>query len=246
MSVVTGFHAIEESLKIADKPGTLYISVKGTRIERLIDAAKSAGVAVHRVSAQSLNELAEGKEHRGAAFITVDAQTARHQDIGDAISRISSATALVVVLDGITDPQNLGAILRSADLFEVDLVVLPSKRSAQLNPTVLKTSAGASNYVSVVTVTNTVRALTKLKEAGFWIYGADASGAPANKVDLTGRICLVMGSEDRGIGRLVREQCDEIIRIPIGGNIDSLNVSVAAGICLYEIRRQQDFRPLQR
>ncbi len=126
------------------------------------------------------------------------------------------------------------------------MVVLPARRSAHNTATVTKTSAGASNYVLQVTTPNITRSLQELKKAGFWIYGADAEGTPAHRLDLTGKVCLVLGSEGGGLGRLVREQCDELVSIPIGGNIDSLNVSVAAGICMYEVRRQQGFTFLTR
>jgi len=239
LSLITGFHAIEESLHTSGGRGTLYIAAKGTRIEKLISAAKSAGVSVRRVGSKQLDELSEGRDHRGAAYLSAVEGSPGFRDLKSALAGIAAETALVIVLDGITDPHNLGAILRSADLFEVDFVVLPMKRSAQLGPTVTKTSAGASNYVPVVKSPNITRALQELKNEGFWIYGADSSGKPADKTDLNGKIAIVMGSEGSGLGRLVREQCDELIGIPVGGNIDSLNVSVAAGICMYEVRRQQ-------
>ncbi|MBN1686275.1 MAG: 23S rRNA (guanosine(2251)-2'-O)-methyltransferase RlmB [Spirochaetales bacterium] len=240
MAAITGFHAIEESLRSSGRGGTLYVAGKGPRIEKLIDTAKSAGVTVRNVGTESLNKLAAGREHRGAVYVTAGIRPKVSRDLS-AISRIESENGLALVLDRISDPHNLGAVLRSADLFEVDLVVLPSDRSAQLSPTVVKTSAGASNYVPVVTTPNIARALQEFKKAGFWIYGADAGGVPADELDLSGKVCLVMGSEGRGIGRLVREQCDETLAIPVRGNIDSLNVSVAAGICMYEVRRQQGF-----
>lgn len=241
MSVITGFHAIEESLR-SNESGKLFIAGKGERIEKLVGVAKSTGIPVHRVGSQELDRLAKGQDHRGAVYLIEGPGKNIQPDLKSAISEISSETALVVVLDGVTDPHNLGAILRSADLFEVDFVILPANRSARLNPTVAKTSAGASNYVPVVSIPNLTRALDELKRAGFWIYGADAGGKPAYEIDLTGKVALVMGSEGRGLGRLVRERCDEILSIPVRGNIDSLNVSVAAGVCIYEVRRQQDFR----
>lgn len=220
MNVVTGFHAIEESLRAPGVKGELYISGKGTRIEGLIGAAKTAGVTVHRVGPKFLDGLVKGREHRGVVFVSADSGQIAHTDVRSAISRIDSSAALVVILDQITDPHNLGAILRSADLFCVDLVVLPARRSAGVNPTVLKTSSGASNYVPMTTSPNIARAVQELKKAGFWIYGADAGGTPAHLSDLTGRVALVMGNEGRGLSRLVRELCDSIITIPIHGNID--------------------------
>lgn len=241
MAGITGFHAIEESLRASGANGELYISGKGSRIERLIKAAKAAGVPVRRVGIKTLDEMAGGREHRGCIYIAAGLESKTHTDLRSAVSRITSHVALVVVLDQVTDPHNLGAILRSADLFHVDLLVLPGRRAAGVNPTVVKTSAGASNYVPIATSPNITRAVRELKNVDFWIYGADADGEPAHQTDLTGRVALVMGSEGRGLSRLVRETCDSIISIPTRGNIDSLNVSVAAGICMYEIRRQQSF-----
>lgn len=200
---------------------------------------------MHRTSEKFLDGLAKGSEHRGIIYITPGSGQIVQTELKSAISGIDSSDALVIILDQITDPHNLGAILRSADLFGVDLVILPARRSALVNPTVVKTSAGASNYVSITTSPNITRAVQELKKAGFWIYGADAGGTPAHLYDLTGRVALVMGSEGRGLSRLVRESCDAIISIPIHGNIDSLNVSVAAGICMYEVRRQQGFKATQ-
>jgi len=148
--------------------------------------------------------------------------------------------SLVVVLDSITDTHNLGAILRSADQFDADLVLLPERRSAQVNETVARTSAGASAWVPTLQVANLNRTLEALREAGYWIYGADMGGARGDSLDLRGRTCLVMGSEGKGISKLTRSYCDTSISIPTGGKIDSLNVSVAAGILMYEIRRQQN------
>ena len=146
--------------------------------------------------------------------------------------------ALVIVLDKITDPHNYGAILRSADQFYADLIIIPGRQSAQDSPTVLKTSAGASNYVPVV-IHNIASAISMLKENGFWIFGAGLDGDRIDKKDFKGRVAVVLGSEGKGISSLVKKSCDTLISIPTSGNIDSLNVSVAAGIIMYEVRKQQ-------
>lgn len=146
---------------------------------------------------------------------------------------------VVLILDGITDPQNFGAILRSADMFSVDLVITPVRRSVQLNPTVVKVSSGAAQYVRVATVTNLVRAIQQLQEIGFWVYGADMGGDSLLSTTFNPKSAIVMGSEGDGIGRLVRESCDHMVSIPTKGHIDSLNVSVATGILLFETFRQR-------
>lgn len=146
---------------------------------------------------------------------------------------------VVLILDGITDPQNFGAILRSADMFGVDLVITPVRRSVQLNPTVVKVSSGAAQYVRVATVTNLVRSIQQLQEIGYWVYGADMGGDSLLSTTFNPKCAIVMGSEGDGVGRLVRESCDHMVSIPTKGHIDSLNVSVAAGILLFETYRQQ-------
>ena len=145
--------------------------------------------------------------------------------------------ALVLILDGITDPHNLGAILRSADQFGVDLVLIPERRSVQANETVVKVSSGAAQYVPVSVVTNLTREIKTLKDNGFWIYGADMNGSSSYEEKFASRTAIVMGSEGDGISNLVRKNCDYITSIPMRGHIDSLNVSVATGILLYEFRR---------
>jgi 23S rRNA (guanosine2251-2'-O)-methyltransferase len=146
---------------------------------------------------------------------------------------------LVLLLDEITDPHNYGAILRCCDQFGVDLVLSRNRRSAKNADIVSKTSAGALSWVPQAETANLIRALDDLKKAGFWIYGADMEGEPVYKKDLSGRTALVLGSEGSGISRLLCESCDSMIGIPSLGRVDSLNVSVAAGVLLYEVQRQR-------
>ena len=244
MRVITGYHAIEESLRSAGANGELFISEgsgRVQRIQRILDAARAAGVVVRFAERKELDRLSGDLDHRGAVYVSPDDTALLFQDLSPAIASIKADSALVVVLDRVTDPHNLGAILRSADLFSVDLVVIPSRRSAHVGATVVKTSAGASNYVHLAAAPNLSRVLRDLKNAGFWIYGTAMEGEPIYQLDLSGRVALVLGSEGRGLSRLVGETCDRLVTIPTRGHIDSLNVSVAAGICMYEIRRQQDF-----
>jgi 23S rRNA (guanosine2251-2'-O)-methyltransferase len=156
----------------------------------------------------------------------------------ESVESMELKNSVVLVLDEITDPQNLGAILRSADQFGVDLVVLPERRSAKLSSTVNKTSAGASAYISVVVVKNLRRSISELKAAGFWVYGADIKGTKLQNVEFAERAVVVLGAEGKGLSRLILEECDHVVTIPTSGRVDSLNVSVAAGIMLYELRRQ--------
>jgi 23S rRNA (guanosine2251-2'-O)-methyltransferase len=235
-----GYHAIEEMLK-RGVGGTLLVSRWNSRIEALGGLAESSGIAVSRVEESELTRICGSSAHRGAVLLVEKAPAAAALDIKGWIAGFASETALVLALDHITDPQNLGAILRTADQLCVDLVLLPSRRSAAETETVAKVSSGASAYVSLLVIPNLVSAMELLKKNGFWVFGADMSGEHANKADLSGRACLVLGGEGEGLHRLVREKCDSLIRIPAAGHVDSFNVSVAAGILMYEARRQQGF-----
>jgi 23S rRNA (guanosine2251-2'-O)-methyltransferase len=238
---ISGFHAIEEALKMGKGKGTLYVSRKSTRIDSLIKLAEEKRVSVKRESDEALHKLAGvGHEHRGAVYLQRLVKT-KFKDVKAFIESVESMelkNSVVLVLDEITDPQNLGAILRSADQFGVDLVVLPERRSAKLSSTVNKTSAGASAYISVVVVKNLRRSISELKAAGFWVYGADIKGTKLQNVEFAERAVVVLGAEGKGLSRLILEECDHVVTIPTSGRVDSLNVSVAAGIMLYELRRQ--------
>lgn len=238
-NVICGFHAIEEALRAGKGKGTLYVSRKSSRIESLTELARQKNTSVKHAGDDTLTKLAgKNNEHRGAVYVQTLVKK-KFKDVKEFIDSVESQQqkSLVLVLDGITDPQNLGAIMRSADQFGVDLVVLPERRSARINTTVNKTSAGASSYVPTVVVKNLRRSLSELKEAAFWVYGADAEGKPLHEVDFADRAVLVMGAEGKGLSRLILEECDLTAAIPTAGHIDSLNVSVAAGIILYELRR---------
>ena len=232
---IVGFHAIEELLRSAERRGTLYVSGKGTRIHELEARAREKGYQIVRVPERELEEYLQGheQEHRGAVFLSAEKRRGV-KDLQSYLTHHNHPGALVLALDGITDPQNLGAILRSAEQFGVDLVLLPARRSAKVNATVEKVSSGASNYISTLTVTNLRRALEELKKSGYWIYGTDMEGVPLWEADLQGKSVLVMGSEGKGLGELIRRECDSLLRIPTSGKVDSLNVSVAAGVVLYE------------
>lgn len=268
--LLTGYHAIAESLR-REAGGELLVCRSNPRIAELERLARAAGVGVRRVPDAELDALAGASEHRGAGLLREgegsgprqpraarsppDAargrspgfparsppQAARTAGLRERLAALSGPTALILLLDEIADPHNLGAILRSADQFAVDLAVIPSRHAARETPTVAKISAGASLYVPLFSVPNLVAGLQLAKEAGFWVYGADLSGERADGVRFEGRVALVLGSEGGGLRRLVRERCDALVRIPAGGHVDSFNVSVAAGILMYEIRRQQRF-----
>ncbi len=238
---VFGYHAIEETLR-RKRPGmTLLVSRTNARIEEIRRLAVEAGVEVSEVGDGELTSACGSTAHKGAALLLRGASSGKGQGLKERLASLRGENVLALVLDHITDPQNLGAILRTADQFRADIVIIPSRRSAQETQTVAKVSSGASAYVPLVVVSNLPTALELFKENGFWIYGADMSGDPVDQIKLKGKVCLVMGSEGEGMRRLTRERCDGLVRIPASGHVDSFNVSAAAAILMYEARRQQGF-----
>ena len=182
------------------------------------------------------------QNHRGIILIDARPQEQAPKLSADALlaALASREKAFVVVLDSITDPHNTGAIIRSADQFAVDAVVLPERRSAGDFQTVSKISAGAAAWVPLLYTANLVRTVEELKRNGFWVFGADAQGDPLPHTKFPDKTVLIMGSEGSGISRLLKASCDSFTAIPTSGKLDSLNVSVAAGILMYEVRRQQN------
>jgi len=236
---IVSLHSIEVYL---DRPITgmvLYLNRKTPRLFALEAKARKYGIVVQWIEGDFPFRF-PGVEQSKGAVLEIPAEPVSAPSLEDLVNKGKKLSCLIV-LDGITDVQNLGAILRSADLFGVDGVLIPKRGSARESIGVDRTSAGASAYVPLLEVPNLVRALSYLKEAGYWIYGADMKGTPTVEVDFNRKAVLVMGSEDKGLGRLVREACDFLVKIPMGGHVGSFNVSVAAGILLYEIRRQQGF-----
>ena len=243
MIYLTGFHAIEERIKSSAAGGAacgpLLLAKAGPRARELVTLAVNHKIRVDRVGTFDLDRLAP--DHRGIALQVEDAWGGGADiSLEDFIANLGERrNALVLILDEITDPHNYGAILRSCDQFGVDLVISRNRRSAKHAEVISNTSSGAAAWVPQAETPNLVRAAEDLKAAGFWIYGADMEGEPAWNIDLRGRTALVLGSEGAGISRLLRERCDGMARIPSGGRIDSLNVSVAAGVLLYEVQRQR-------
>jgi 23S rRNA (guanosine2251-2'-O)-methyltransferase len=237
----TGYHAIEEALRRPGARGILYLAGERKRNRALRELAAARGIRTEEVSQASLAAYAGTEEHRGAVFVSELASEPARTDLRSELGRLRGEPRLVLVLDHVLDPQNLGAILRSADQFGVDLVVIPERRAAQLTPAVARASAGASAHVRLAVVGNVVSSMRLLKDQGFWVYGAHLEGERLDRVRFAGRTAVVMGAEGRGLSELVARECDALARIPSTGHVDSLNVSVAAGILLYEARRGQGF-----
>ena len=238
---ITGLHAIEEALRRSGGRGRLMLARKGARHDGLAELAGQHGVTVQRCALRDIERIAGKADHRGALYLTEGRTESDPRGLGEAIRSLRRQISLVLLLDHITDPQNLGSILRSADQFAADLVILPSRRAAGITAAVLRASSGAAEHVDTIRVPNLVSSFHPLRQAGFWIYGAHLEGERLDRVTFSGRSALVLGSEGRGLGELVRRECDLLVRIPTRGRVDSLNVGAAAAIAMYEVRRSQGF-----
>jgi len=235
--IIYGWNPIREAIR-SNPDRVRYLAVvrgvKG-RTGQLVANAREAGIAVRLVSKNEIDRMAPSRAvHNGVVAEVSDKGYSRLEDL-----LASGEAEVVFVLDGIRDPQNLGAILRVADAFAVDFVVIPRHDSAGLGPTAIKASAGAAEWVDVAQVTNVSRALEALKEAGFWVWGADLEGSPLGSLDASGKIAVVLGSEGSGIRQNVRRHCDGTFSIPMTGHVDSLNVASSASIIAWEIRRRR-------
>jgi len=248
MIYLTGFHAIEERIKSGRPCGPLLVAKPGPRANEITALARERKISINRSGTAELDRLAP--DHRGIALEVDEAGGEAETSLEEFLANLENSrgkgaktaneNVLVAVLDEITDPHNYGAILRSCDQFGVDLVVSRRRRTAKYAEVISKTSAGASAWVLQAETANLPRAVDDLKEAGFWVYGADMEGGEAWSRDLRGRTAIILGGEGSGISRLLREKCDAMIAIPSLGRIDSLNVSVAAGVIFYEVMRQRD------
>jgi len=202
------------------------------RHQRVIAEARKAGVSVRQVGNDQVDRMVGRGVHNGVA---ADIAESGYVDFDEAIE----SAGFVLILDSITDPQNFGAILRVADGFGVDLVVIPEHESVGLTPAAVKASAGASEWVHVAQVTNLARAIEALQKAEFWVYAAAAGGDRPDQIDFRGKVTLVMGNEGKGVRRNVLEHCDRVVTIPMAGHVDSFNVATAAAVLCYEIARQR-------
>lgn len=239
-SFIYGIHAVSRFIK--QTPAlciVLYCTdQRSPRLLQLIDEARSAGVEVRLEKRELLARLGGSDKHQGC-LLQIKETTATLSF--DQCLLAVNADTLLLVLDGVQDPHNLGACLRSADACGVSAVIIPRDRSVKVNATVRKVAAGGAESVPVIEVTNLARCLKELKQVGVWIYGSsgDASDSLYDH-DYRGPIALIMGAEGSGLRRLTMESCDHLIRLPMRGQVESLNVSVATGVCLYEILRSRD------
>lgn len=239
---IAGINAVAAALEHdADNVREVLVEAgaKNPRIADIETEARRKDIDVRRVTQQALDGVAGGLRHQGVAARYAAAKTWDEKDLAELVEA-AHGKALVLVLDGVQDPHNLGACLRSAAAAGATAVVIPKDKAVQVTATVRKTSAGAADIVPVVRATNLARTLRELQKQGVWIHGL-AGDAPAtiHSLDLTGNVALVMGGEADGLRRLTREYCDHLARIPMPGEFESLNVSVATGIALFEAVRQR-------
>jgi len=217
----------------------LEAGAKNPRIAEIEANARRVGIEVRRVALQALDGVAGGLRHQGAVARYAAAKTWGEDELPGLVEA-AEGKALVLVLDGVQDPHNLGACLRSAAAAAVTCVIIPKDKAAPVNATVRKTSAGAADNIPVVRVTNLARCLRDLQQLGVWIYGlAGEATTSLYAIDLRGNVALVLGGEADGLRRLTREHCDQLVRIPMPGETESLNVSVATGVSLFEAVRQR-------
>lgn len=237
--LIIGRNPVIEALKSGRQIDTVYVnSEAGGSIGLICRMAKDKGIVVKQVSDAKLDGMSGGASHQGVIASGGCAEYVTVEDIL-AVSKEKGTDPFIIICDEIEDPHNLGAIIRTAEAAGADGIIIPKRRSASLNQTVYKTSAGAASWLPVARVSNIPAAIDTLKENGVWIYGTDAKGGDYTKTDMTGAMALVIGSEGFGMGRLVEEKCDFLVRLPMNGKITSLNASVAAGIFMYEAVRQR-------
>lgn len=238
---IEGKNPVMEALRAGHEINKIFVlkSEANGAMQDIMGLASKKGIPVSVVDMQALNRMAATRNHQGIIAVAAGWKYASVQDIMKNAAR-KEEPPFILLLDGVEDPQNLGSIIRTAETAGVHGIIIPERRAAGLSSTVSRASAGAIEHIPVARVTNLTRTIEELKKEGIWFSGADMDGEiEISKANLKGPMGLVMGGEGKGISRLVAEHCDQLIRLPMWGQVNSLNVSVATGIFLYEIRRQR-------
>ena len=230
--IIYGKNAVTEALKAERPIDTVYLLKNAQGMNQIVALAKKQGIVIKDVSEDKLKALC-GEKHGGTAAVMSAVTYCTVDDILENAEK-KGKPPFIIICDEIQDPHNLGAIIRTAEASGADGVIIPKRRSAAVNSTVFKTSAGAAAWVKIARVSNLVDTIKTLKKHGVWVYGAEADGTPIDKADLSGAVALVIGSEGFGLGKLVRENCDVVLSLPMFGKVNSLNASVCAGILMYE------------
>jgi len=241
--IIGGKHSVIEALKSGRTINKIWIAENAQKhlTQPIIIEAKKLGIVIQQVDKRKLDKMAPDMQHQGVVAQVAPYAYAEVEDILR-VAEDKGEAPFILLLDEIEDPHNLGSILRTADCTGVHGVIVPKRRSAQVTATVSKTSAGAAEYVPVARVTNLGQTIDSLKEKGVWVVGTDVSAAAGiyetNVFD--GPVAIVIGNEGKGMGRLIREKCDVLIKLPMNGQINSLNASVAAGVVMYEVLRRRN------
>jgi 23S rRNA (guanosine2251-2'-O)-methyltransferase len=240
--LIAGIHPVIEALRAGKVAATeLVLSREDARVREVEELAAARGIPVTRSSRERMTELAGHLHHQGAVL---KVSGFPYAEIGALLEKPLPDRDPLIVLDGIQDPQNLGAVLRSACFLGAGAVIIPQDRSARVSPAVIKVAAGAASYVPVVLVANIARTLQQLKSDGYWAAGLDArADRKLFEADFAVPLCLVVGNEQKGIRPMVKRECDLLVRIPAAGPLDSLNAASAAAVALYEVLRQRLLRP---
>lgn len=240
--IICGKNAVTEALRSDSEIDTVYLLRSAGGMGKIISLAKEKGAVIKEVGEEKFTVLlGAGVKHGGIAAAMAAASYSTVEEILGESER-KGLPPFIIAADGIQDPHNLGAIIRTAEAAGADGVIITKRRSASLTSTVYKTSAGAASWIKVARVNSLASTLEELKEHNIWVYGAEADGTPFYKAKLEGGCCLVIGSEGYGLSRLVREKCDQVLSIDMFGHVNSLNASVSAGILIYEAvkyRRKQ-------
>jgi 23S rRNA (guanosine2251-2'-O)-methyltransferase len=236
--IIAGRNPVLEALKAGRTIDSLLIARENFSgsVSRIIAICKEKGIVVKEVSPAKLDTMCSGINHQGVVAIVAAHRYAELEDILES-AKSRNEPLFIIIADEINDPHNLGAIIRTAEAAGAHGIIIPKRNSAGLTMSVSKASAGAIEYMPVVRVSNLVSTIEELKKMGIWIYGADTNGKPAFETDFSGAIAIVVGSEGNGISKLLKEKCDFLVSLPMNGKINSLNVSVACGIILYEVVR---------
>lgn len=239
--VIAGRNCVKEALSSGRAIEYVMVArgTKGGPVGNLMALAKEKSIPVKEADSKKLDFMCGGAVHQGIIALAAVKEYSTLEDIFET-AKSRNEEPFIIVLDEIEDPHNLGAIIRTAECTGAHGVIVPKRRSAGLSYTVGKSSAGAVEYVNVARVTNIPNVIDELKERGVWVFGADMDGQDSAKTNLSGAVALVIGNEGKGIGRLVRSKCDGILSLPMKGNINSLNASVAAGVLMYDVLRQRN------
>jgi len=237
-----GLHSVAALLKSAPQRILQLYCLQGRsdqRVQKLLKLAEAQGLSVQPMARNKLDQLSDGEQHQGLVAVCRPGPQYDENYLFDRLAQLDKP-AFLLILDGVTDPHNLGACLRSAEAAGVDMVIIPKDKSAGLSPVARKVACGAAEILPLIPVTNLARSLKRLRQEGIWLVGAAGEAdSSLYQADLSGPLGLVMGAEGEGLRRLTRETCDFLVKIPMAGQVASLNVSVATGICLFEALRQR-------